>query len=158
MAGLYHVRFRVYDPEMGRWTRRDPIGYVDGMGLYEYVRGKAVASRDPNGLLSLPCGGLAGPCYGPPRDEPVGGGTNPIPPFPPCLNMPQDFAKSSCRPGDIPSSVCNNSNITKLLDQIQSECGCSPKVLCTECAWTSTTCGWASPNIVGCPTIYTDSV
>ena len=25
MAGLYHVRHRAYDPELGRWTRRDPI-------------------------------------------------------------------------------------------------------------------------------------
>lgn len=30
---LYHVRHRVYDTKMGTWTRRDPLGYVDGMGL-----------------------------------------------------------------------------------------------------------------------------
>ncbi len=46
----YHVRHRVYSPEMGRWTRRDPIGYVDGMGLYEYVAGRPVTHSDVHGL------------------------------------------------------------------------------------------------------------
>jgi RHS repeat-associated protein len=40
VIGANHVRHRVYLPELGRWTRRDPLGYVDGMGLYEYVTGK----------------------------------------------------------------------------------------------------------------------
>jgi len=53
MAGVYHVRFRVYDPEMGRWTRRDPIGYVDGMGLYEYVRSQPSLRLDTDGKQSL---------------------------------------------------------------------------------------------------------
>jgi len=35
---------------MGRWTRRDPLGYVDGMGLYEYVQGHVLIRRDPTGL------------------------------------------------------------------------------------------------------------
>jgi len=52
----YHVRHRVYVPEMGRWTRRDPIGYVDGMGLYEYVGARAITAKDPSGL----CGSCAG--------------------------------------------------------------------------------------------------
>jgi len=34
-SGLYHVRRRVYHPTLGRWLQRDPLGYVDGMGLYE---------------------------------------------------------------------------------------------------------------------------
>ena len=29
-----HVRNRVLDEELGRWTRRDPIEYADGMSLY----------------------------------------------------------------------------------------------------------------------------
>jgi len=54
MAGLYHVRHRAYDPELGRWTRRDPIGYVDGMGLYEYVNSSAIDYVDPFGTLRGP--------------------------------------------------------------------------------------------------------
>src|SRR5690606_22484404 len=53
---LYHVRHRVYDADIGRWTRRDPLGYIDGMCLYQYVRSKPVWGMDPLGLLgAFPC-------------------------------------------------------------------------------------------------------
>jgi len=55
MAGLYHVRNRAYDPELGRWTRRDPIGYVDGPNVFEYVGGRAVVGVDPTGLCVRAC-------------------------------------------------------------------------------------------------------
>ena len=51
-AGLYHVRHRVYDPELGRWTRRDPAGYVDGTDLYEYVQCSPVGGLDNSGLMT----------------------------------------------------------------------------------------------------------
>jgi len=47
---MYHVRHRVYRADLGRWMTRDPLGYVDGMGLYEYVAGMAVAEVDPSGM------------------------------------------------------------------------------------------------------------
>jgi len=47
---MYHVRNRVYDAENGRWTRRDPLGYVDGMGLYEYCRSGPKERLDAMGL------------------------------------------------------------------------------------------------------------
>jgi len=47
---LHHVRHRVYDPHLGRWTRRDPLGYVDEMSLYEYVGSRAVLFTDGFGL------------------------------------------------------------------------------------------------------------
>jgi len=50
-SGLYTVRFRSYSPTLGRWLERDPAGYVDGMGLYEYVRGGPIAAVDPWGLV-----------------------------------------------------------------------------------------------------------
>lgn len=53
---LYHVRYRVYDAGVGRWTRRDPLGYIDGMGLYEYVRSSPLSLTDPNGLACSSCG------------------------------------------------------------------------------------------------------
>jgi RHS repeat-associated protein len=37
-TGLYHYRARTYGPGLGRFYSRDPLGYVDGMNLYEYVR------------------------------------------------------------------------------------------------------------------------
>jgi RHS repeat-associated protein len=49
---LYHVRHRVYDTRMGRWTTRDPLGYVDGMNLYEYTRSRPIDNQDPSGLVA----------------------------------------------------------------------------------------------------------
>jgi RHS repeat-associated protein len=49
-TGMYHVRNRYYHPGLGRWLSRDPLGYVDGMGLYEYVRGRVETFVDPPGL------------------------------------------------------------------------------------------------------------
>jgi len=65
---MYHVRNRVYDAENGRWTRRDPPGYVDGMGLCEYCRSGPSEMTEPSGLIPMdsPRGpsGL-GPGFGP---------------------------------------------------------------------------------------------
>lgn len=47
---VMHVRNRAYFAELGRWSRRDPLGYVDGGNLYGYVRGKAIIGVDPFGL------------------------------------------------------------------------------------------------------------
>ncbi len=49
-AGLYTVRFRHYAPDLGRWLSRDPIGYVDGMNLYEYARSNPTRFVDTFGL------------------------------------------------------------------------------------------------------------
>jgi len=49
-TGLYHVRYRMYHPTLGRWLQRDPVGYADGMGLYEYVGGTPATALDANGL------------------------------------------------------------------------------------------------------------
>jgi len=49
---FYHVRFRVYDTGLGRWKSRDPLEYVDGMGVYAYVRSLPLVATDPLGLDS----------------------------------------------------------------------------------------------------------
>ncbi|MGD9791110.1 MAG: RHS repeat-associated core domain-containing protein [Phycisphaerales bacterium] len=56
---LYHVRHRVYDAGVGRWTRRDPLGYMDGMGQYEYCNDNAMILSDPDGLCSSGTCGVA---------------------------------------------------------------------------------------------------
>lgn len=49
---LAHVRHRVLDSELGRWTRRDPAGYVDGESVLQYVRSRPVTRADPSGLAT----------------------------------------------------------------------------------------------------------
>ena len=46
---LYHVRNRVLNSDLGRWLRRDPLGYVDGANLYEYVSSNPMMWVDPQG-------------------------------------------------------------------------------------------------------------
>ncbi len=49
---IYYYRARFYDPERGRFLQRDPKGYVDGMGLYEYVRSNPLNFNDPYGTTA----------------------------------------------------------------------------------------------------------
>jgi len=48
-TGLYYFRNRYYSPELGRFLQRDPMGYVDGMGLYEFGRSSPAAVTDALG-------------------------------------------------------------------------------------------------------------
>jgi RHS repeat-associated protein len=48
-CSLYHYRARTYSPMLGRFLTRDPLGYVDGMNLYEYVKGRPVHFVDFSG-------------------------------------------------------------------------------------------------------------
>jgi RHS repeat-associated protein len=47
--GLYYMRARYYDPEVGRFINKDPIGYAGGMNLYGYVENNPVNWIDPSG-------------------------------------------------------------------------------------------------------------
>ena len=51
-TGLYHFLFRSYSPSLGRWLQRDPIGYVDGMHLYQYAASMPLRFVDFFGLQS----------------------------------------------------------------------------------------------------------
>jgi RHS repeat-associated protein len=48
----YEVRHRTKDPHLGRWLTRDPLGYVDGMSVYEYAISRPIVLLDPLGLSS----------------------------------------------------------------------------------------------------------
>ncbi|RNC81191.1 MAG: hypothetical protein ED559_05160 [Phycisphaera sp.] len=49
-TNLYLARHRHYDPIDGRWISRDPIGYLDGYNLYEYVSSSPNRYGDSYGL------------------------------------------------------------------------------------------------------------
>ncbi|QKT02705.1 RHS domain-containing protein [Ectothiorhodospiraceae bacterium 2226] len=50
-TGLIRFGYRDYDPDTGRWTARDPIGFAGGdTNLYGYVLGDPATLRDPFGL------------------------------------------------------------------------------------------------------------
>lgn len=49
-SGLYLTPYRAYDPRIGRWLSRDPIGVAGGINLYGYVGGNPVNFIDQSGL------------------------------------------------------------------------------------------------------------
>jgi RHS repeat-associated protein len=51
-TGVIKFRHRDLHVSLGLWLERDPLGYVDGGRLYEYVRSRPGLSVDPFGLRS----------------------------------------------------------------------------------------------------------
>jgi RHS repeat-associated protein len=50
-TGLIRFGFRDYDPDTGRWTAKDPIGFAGGdTDLYGYCLNNPINLTDPNGL------------------------------------------------------------------------------------------------------------
>jgi len=49
--GLLYMRARYYDPEVGRFISKDPIGFAGGVNLYGYVANNPVNRVDPGGLI-----------------------------------------------------------------------------------------------------------
>jgi RHS repeat-associated protein len=49
-SGMHDYGYRWYDPELGRWLNREPIGEVGGRNLYAFVLNNAVNSYDADGL------------------------------------------------------------------------------------------------------------
>ncbi len=49
-TGQYLVRFRWYDPMLGRWIEKDPMEFIEGMNLYQVTSSHPVTHTDPLGL------------------------------------------------------------------------------------------------------------
>src|SRR5262249_24541437 len=59
-TGLYFYRARYYDAGKGRFLQRDPLGYVNGVNLYEYVTDRPTFTTDPTGLAPNGCCKITG--------------------------------------------------------------------------------------------------
>ncbi|MCH6258917.1 DUF6531 domain-containing protein [Puniceicoccaceae bacterium K14] len=57
-SSLYYYRARYFSTENGRFLQRDPLEYIDGMGLYEYVSDNPVNIVDPFGYAGVKDPGL----------------------------------------------------------------------------------------------------
>jgi RHS repeat-associated protein len=52
-TGLYLTQYREYNPAVGRWLNRDPIGELGGENIYAYVGNSPLDAIDPQGLDAL---------------------------------------------------------------------------------------------------------
>ena len=50
VSGLMHYEYRAYNPALGRWLSRDPIGENGGANLTGFVNNNAINFVDPHGL------------------------------------------------------------------------------------------------------------
>jgi uncharacterized protein RhaS with RHS repeats len=69
-AALLHLGERFYNPGLGRFLQRDPIGIRGGRNVYAYVWNSPLRNVDPLGLTASPI------------DEPPGYDIGPIIPMP----------------------------------------------------------------------------
>jgi RHS repeat-associated protein len=49
-SGLAYFGFRFYNPRLGRWLNRDPLGEPAGLNAYTYVHNNPINRNDPTGL------------------------------------------------------------------------------------------------------------
>jgi RHS repeat-associated protein len=59
-TGMYFYRARYYDPKVGRFVTKDPIGFKGGINFYAYVKNNPINYKDPKGLEILKCNRTTG--------------------------------------------------------------------------------------------------
>ncbi|WP_421569286.1 RHS repeat-associated core domain-containing protein [Stenotrophomonas sp. PD6] len=52
-SGMYYNYQRDYEPSVGRYSQRDPIGLAGGISGYAYASGRPTTKFDPSGLIDV---------------------------------------------------------------------------------------------------------
>jgi len=139
-VSLYHIRNRVLHPELGRWTRRDPLGYVDGMSVYEYVGSRIIPNRDSSGLV---CNDGCKEC----TKVPI---SNSRALYNTIISAPIWPLSILFCPQPCPSqTILNDPQVKIAMQEAEAECGCKPSITCSPLVKG----GFALPGIP-CPMLF----
>lgn len=127
---LMLARHRWYRADLGAWMSRDPVGYVDGANLYEYVGDSPVVRIDASGFSWGVC---SGSCGG--GDPPAPTGTSPSTPPTPLIGPPAP-GPTTTQPADGQPPFEASENCKKARDELKwNHPGCpKPNVVCVGCA------------------------
>jgi RHS repeat-associated protein len=102
-SGFYLTLYRAYDPNLGRWISRDPIGGRGGQNLYGYVTNDPVNAIDPFGLTKV-YGNWCGPDW-------TGGRVEQYTPHEPGYYKPPiDDLDKACEAHDVCYYSCRKDN------------------------------------------------
>ncbi|MBL9090226.1 MAG: IPT/TIG domain-containing protein [Planctomycetaceae bacterium] len=52
-SGFQFARYRYINPAVGEWMTRDPVEYLDGLSLYQYVNSQPVSTQDFDGTIAI---------------------------------------------------------------------------------------------------------
>ncbi len=115
-TGLGLTWFRAYDPTVGRWLSKDPVGLRGGTNLYGYVDGDPVNHTDPLGLwkICFPVGLFFEVCISGPDKPPPSCKPNPKPEPGPPPNPQESCPLVGVSPGAPPTCHyrCNSDGHT----------------------------------------------
>jgi RHS repeat-associated protein len=112
---LIFLRARYYSPDIGRFIKRDPIGYRGGLNLYGYVGNNPVLYTDPSGLFGY--GNYCGPGTSPGAGTPIDGLDGACKKHDECYSSCEgpDGIPGYCLPGDCErdcdSNLCVNAHL-----------------------------------------------
>lgn len=104
-TGLDYLKVRYYDPGVGRFVSRDPIGYGGGPNLHAYANNNPVMYIDPSGNTGVviispnPLAPIVNPIF------------NPIPPVPPgsaCCIYEEEYKRTGSKIARLAFFVCNH--------------------------------------------------
>ena len=60
-TNLVYYNYRYYNPELGRWTKRDPINECGGVNIYGFINNKVINAFDSLGFNSVSVSAVVNP-------------------------------------------------------------------------------------------------
>jgi RHS repeat-associated protein len=125
-SGLYLTMYRAYNPNIGRWLSRDPIGEAEGLNLYSYVVNDPIDRIDILGLQSAASTPPATPIPLPPRATLPWSLPQPVPAAAPTPwsipSVPANWYGHYCGPGGSGAPIDCVDNACKNHDDCYARC------------------------------------